>query len=187
MLCEDCGKKKATCQYTEIQSLESKNKKTVHNLCKECAEKRSGGGVLMSASLDIGHFLAEIVQEGSDEGDISKGMACPYCDCTYREFGEEGWLGCSDCYTAFESEISVLLKKIHSGVVHTGKVPKRAETSSSGALPPAKERPRIPDPQRRISELEKELSTAVSDENFERAARLRDQIATLKGNMGSTA
>jgi len=185
MVCEDCGNNEATCLYTEIQSLEHTNKKTVHHLCRECAEKRSGGETLTTTSLDIGHFLAELAEQNPDESVEPEGAACPSCGFVYGQLGKEGRLGCNACYDVFETEIDTLLKRIHGSILHTGKVPRRSGGSSTRELPPAKERPRISDLNAQISELEKELGIAVSDENFERAAQLRDRIATLREGQGS--
>ena len=176
MLCEDCGKNEATCLYAEIESIKHTSKKTVHNLCQECAEKRGGSEALTTTSLDIGHFLAELAEANVEP----EGAACPSCGFEYGQLGKEGRLGCDACYDAFESEIDTLLKKVHGSTAHTGKTPRRTAGAPARELPPAKERPRIPDLHAQIAELEKELNTAVSDENFERAAKLRDRVMALR-------
>ena len=49
---------------------------------------------------------------------------CPSCGTRLSDYYNTGYLGCPDCYKAFEKEILVSLKKIQGKTFHVGKKPK---------------------------------------------------------------
>ncbi|MCY8196386.1 UvrB/UvrC motif-containing protein, partial [Bacillus spizizenii] len=80
--------------------------------------------------------------------------------------------GCSECYTTFHSNITPILRKVHSGnTVHAGKIPKRI----GGNL----------HVRRQIDMLKKELESLIHQEEFENAAHVRDQIRSLEQSLKS--
>ena len=107
--------------------------------------------------------------------------ACPSCGLTFSEFKTSGHLGCANCYKVFESQISPLIERAHEGATHhVGKVPKRL--LGGGASGSAEARSVLGDlearNQRRIA-LRKQLDDAIRGEQYEVAAKLRDQISKL--------
>ncbi len=94
-------------------------------------------------------------------------MRCDQCGMTYLEFRSHGRLGCSNDYEAFKSGLVSILEKIHGGTQHTGKAPKRLGG-------PAAE-------QTEVVQLRRELEQAVTVEDYERAAKLRDRLRELTG------
>ncbi len=93
----------------------------------------------------------------------AKPAGCPGCGLTFAEFRQSGLLGCADCYKAFEASLGPLLERAHEGGTHhAGKTPSRAGH--------CEER------HERIAALRKQLVDAVAAEQYERAARLRDQL-----------
>jgi len=90
------------------------------------------------------------------------------CDkCGYRlsEFYRTGMLGCPNCYSAFEREVYITLKKIQGKTFHTGKSPKI--TASDKQL---------------ITEYEallKMKESAVIDGRFDDASNLGKEIRKL--------
>lgn len=85
----------------------------------------------------------------------------------YNEFVETGKLGCSECYDAFRGRLIRPLKQIHGACEHIGKVPVREGGQIKN--------------DRKIKKLETELNAAVMKQEFEKAAKLRDEIKQLKG------
>ena len=76
-----------------------------------------------------------------------------------------GLFGCSACYTAFSEEIQPVLRRIHGHVRHVGKVPVcGTEVFRTKA---------------HIKKLRRELKLMVAQENYEEAARIRDEIKAL--------
>lgn len=90
------------------------------------------------------------------------------CECgfTLENFSQTGRLGCSKCYTTFKSLIDERLDSLHKGVTHTGKKIDLPLTKESLT--------------KKISSLQDALKVAVMDENFEQAAKLRDQLTTVE-------
>jgi protein arginine kinase activator len=68
----------------------------------------------------------------------------------------------------FESNLKTLLRRLHGGTQHVGKV----------YLPPD---PTHAEQQERLAGLRRKLDRAVESEDFERAAQIRDLIRTLEG------
>ncbi len=93
------------------------------------------------------------------------GKECPVCEYTFGMFRSTGRLGCPHDYDVFRDELLPLIENIHWGTRHVGKVPKHS--------------PQDVQTRTRILQLRKELEEAVSVEDYERAARLRDEIRIL--------
>jgi protein arginine kinase activator len=99
------------------------------------------------------------------------GQACENCGITWAEFRQSGLFGCANDYVAFEKDLTPLLQRAHEGATHhVGKVP----TRRGGTGVPMKR-------QIDLTKLRKELAKAVEAEDYERAAKLRDQIRQAEG------
>jgi protein arginine kinase activator len=167
MKCENCGKN-ASVHLTEIKN----GKKIEKHLCEQCAAQNEGLGTAKSQHMPINELLTNFVMNHS--GLATKGQelqACPQCGITWAEFRQSGLLGCEHDYPAFEKEMTPLLQRAHEGAAHhVGKVPTRRGGSG--------------DPVKRAldaGKLKKELARAVETEDYERAAKLRDQIRQAEG------
>ncbi len=166
MLCQECGKNKATVHLTRIKN----NEKTEIYLCEECAQKK-GELNLAQDTLSLHNFLTGFLgggqpQQTSQTGDLVGVSDCPRCGLSYNEFREKGRLGCVQCYENFEEQLTPLIKRIHGREEHRGKVPAR-----TGGLIRKK---------REIEKLREEMEKAVREENFEEAARIRDDIRKME-------
>ena len=161
MLCENCEKNEATIVYKQIVH----NQKTISHLCKACAETMGITNSVEQAPVSITGLLAKI-SPASQSSEVSD-LKCSICGFSYEEFRKMGQLGCGGCYTAFASQLDELLKKIHSNNRHVGK-----------SAPRGVGRPT--DPVSSVLALREELKVAVKREEFEKAAELRDRIATLE-------
>ena len=96
---------------------------------------------------------------------------CPVCGFTQTDFKKTGRLGCSACYDTFSEGLGTLLKAMHKGVEHVGKLPERAARQMQ-----------LTDKMRALND---HLEKAVAEENYETAATLRDQIKQLEHEMAS--
>jgi protein arginine kinase activator len=110
----------------------------------------------------------EIEQSGGGEE-----LKCPSCGFTQADFKKSGRLGCSECYNTFSEPLASLLKSMHKGTRHTGKVPHVLQKTR--------------DLSDKLKTLQKKLDKAIASENFEDAAGLRDEIKVLKEKMGHVA
>jgi len=160
LLCDVCGKNPATVHLTEI--IEGKIIE-VH-LCEDCAKKKTEE---FQKQFNIADFLSELVDIDSLDKITLSELSCPNCGLSYEEFKNKGRLGCAECYSAFKDKLTPLLRKIHGSLRHRGKVPK---------LEMRKELSR----EERIKELKQHLERAVRLEEYEEAARIRDEIKQLE-------
>ncbi len=158
MLCDICGKAEATVHLTEIV-----NGKVVElHICESCAQEKASQ---MQVPVGFQMFLGGIAPE-KEHIDKGKPMVCPNCGLTYRDFRKIGRLGCSQCYEAFKDYLMSLLRNIHGSNEHIGKKPKKIAAVIEKRL--------------RLTELRKQLKEAIEKEEFELAAKIRDEIRGLE-------
>jgi len=93
------------------------------------------------------------------------------CGFTQADFKKTGRLGCSACYVTFGEGLNTLLKAMHKGTEHVGKLPQRVH--------------RAVELNDRMRTLTENLQKAVAEENYETAASLRDQIKQLEHELAS--
>lgn len=160
--CMFCSKP-ATVHITDIRQGEAQ----VLHLCESHAQQYLSGGMNEPTASDPDSLAAQLQE--ADEPDDLEHLVCPSCGITYREFRSEGRLGCPHDYQVFEEELIPLVENIHGDTQHVGKCPKRAPDESKR--------------QYELIKLRSELRSAVEDEDYETAARLRDQIGDLEGGI----
>ena len=162
MMCDICGKKKATVHLTEIVD----EQMSEMHLCEECARQKS---VKMEQQFGLADLLAGLADFGKTVGGEAEkvDLQCPNCGMTYEEFRKFGRLGCSECYEAFKMYLTTLLKKIHGSNQHLGKTPVRM---------PQAEKKRIES----LQDLRNQLMQAIQMEDFEKAAQLRDKVREVE-------
>jgi protein arginine kinase activator len=112
-------------------------------------------------------FLAQMGEGSPISAEAPADVRCSFCGLSFQDFRDTGRLGCPHCYTSFEPHLRGLLRRIHGGTQHMGKV----------YLPPD---PTASEMEKRLEALRRKLQRAVESEDFERAARLRDEIRTLE-------
>lgn len=154
----------ATLHITEVHE---GNAVAVH-LCEECAQEYldtdspSVEGVAPESALALAAKLEALV----DKEETHKDISCPNCGIKFSEFRENGRLGCPHCYEEFRDELAPLLDNVHENTTHKGKRPSRSPTQS--------------DDQNRLIRLRGMQKEAIDQENYEEAARLRDEIAQIE-------
>ncbi|MCH1408267.1 MAG: UvrB/UvrC motif-containing protein, partial [Verrucomicrobiales bacterium] len=94
--------------------------------------------------------------------------------------------GCAVCYDVFDEGLEGLLEAMHKHTQHVGKVPSTFPDLPESDLVPAPEEPMENSPLDKLSELKSALSKSVEDEDYEEAARLRDEISQLESQMGDS-
>ena len=177
MLCSECGKNPAT-----VHLMQSVNGvKTERHLCAECARKHPE--LQMSfANVGLGAFGAEnLFQKFFNFGfgdmpflGMPQQTSCPTCGESLADFRETGLLGCPDCYDTFSDQIIPVLQRSHGNTQHTGETPEAAKNEPAATDAEAEKR-------KQIYDLQEQLAKAVKEEDFEQAAKLRDEIKSLKG------
>ena len=160
MLCDVCKKNPATVHLTEIID----NQMNELHLCEECAHQKS---IQMEQQFGLSDLLAGLAEYGKSAKETETvSLKCPNCGLTYAQFKKIGRLGCGDCYIAFKKYLGPLLKRIHGSSMHFGKSPVKGAKASKKSLD--------------LQELRQKLQKAIDAEEFEEAAKIRDQIKDVE-------
>lgn len=166
MMCDICGKKKATVHLTEIVD----EQMSEMHLCEECAREKS---VQMEQQFGLADLLAGLSDFGKQVKEYDQvAVTCPNCGMSYDDFKKFGRLGCSECYSAFKENLTNLLKKIHGSNRHLGKTPQ--DHASSSVLEKKIEGGGS------LRHLKDQLQEAIRMEDFEKATELRDKIREME-------
>ena len=178
MLCQKCQKNEAT---IHVQKIENGKVKSLH-LCESCAAQHSvnaadlQGFNLAEVLFDIAGKVAKEINSDSaseEETEPASELVCPHCGWSLEQFRKTGYLGCPECYRAFELPVTGMLKNIHRGDHHTGKIP-----VSAGADQKHGHETMVL--KREIDRLRKEQEEKIRREEYEDAAVLRDRIQELE-------
>ena len=138
-------------------------------------ENAGGGGIagcdlddrqLRGSVLGIARPVLLRLLRNAGAAQCRTGKRCPGCGSTYADIAESGKVGCPQCYETFGDELSHLIGSVHGTTTHTGCVPSRHRAKKERAD--------------RLRALKKDLEAAISAEEYERAAKLRDEIRSLE-------
>jgi protein arginine kinase activator len=151
MKCEMCQQQQAE---VAIKQAATNGEERELYVCRGCAQRSAGK---MVASL-VEMLLGAAIDLQLPENDT---LVCPSCGLTRSEFRKRGRAGCARCYRTFARELAPMLRDLHSGDHHVGKVPARERVSRTRA------------------ELKTALRNAVRTQRFEDAAVLRDRLRKL--------
>ena len=155
MFCENCGQREAT---TVLKQTVNGETHRMH-LCSYCAN-----------SMLLDNFFSDF----SINNIFAKNMSampkskkvCDQCHTSMDEIMNPGKIGCAQCYETFSTELARTIEKIHGKSSHIGKVPKSAQgTIKIKNL---------------LTEYRMELNRLVSQQEFEKAAEMRDKIRELE-------
>lgn len=152
MMCDSCGARASQITFNVLFA----GKKVVRNYCAQCARMIRRGdalGVQMAV-------LNSLSSENTEAAPV-----CPKCGATVDFLQRTGRVGCAACYRAFGAATEELLKKLNG-----------TERQMAEAVT---ETPVLSETQQKLRALRDELAQAVSVENYERAAVLRDEINAL--------
>jgi protein arginine kinase activator len=172
MLCENCKKRTATVFYNE--KLNGKSRSL--SLCGECASKLREKGEIQDVTSMIESFADPFwaTQDTlfNDFFGISslpkkaEHSACSFCGSTLTDILQNGKVGCPECYSTFRDALTPLMRSLHGASLHRGSVPQRQLAVRAR--------------NEQLGKLRKELQKALSEEDYESAASLRDEIRTLE-------
>lgn len=157
MMCEECGQNPATV----ILALNVNGESTQKHLCAACMDKLKDS----FSKGDLQSFLSSILSDIATADTAAPDLRCSRCGLSYREFKKSGRLGCAQCYQDFREQLNPMLLRIHGRSQHAGRMPRVSQKEQ--------------EQQQLLADLRKRMEEAVSKENFEEAALLRDQIKQL--------
>jgi protein arginine kinase activator len=155
--CERCSSP-ATVHITEVLG-EAKFEE--HHVCESCYPKY----LQESQSKTPGSAIT--ADSGGDlEEQLFGQQECPDCGIKFVDFRNSHRLGCARDYQVFQTELMPLLENIHGETRHVGKTPRRY--------------PQTKKAEAELTQLRQRLKRAVEREDYEEAARLRDQIRIVE-------
>jgi protein arginine kinase activator len=169
-LCELCGSYEATLLCTRVVN----NVRHEIHLCADCAALEG----FETASSDFPEFSGELPDALFDSeqneltGDPAMDVRCPHCNTTRLEFERSGLLGCSECYESFADDLQVLMRRLHGATQHLGRRPRPRRVFGVSVDQ---------------GTLREELDHAIAEEDFERAAALRDLLCQRRHQENNTA
>jgi protein arginine kinase activator len=103
--------------------------------------------------------INNIIKHKQQEQAKKQLKTCPTCGTTIQDIAATtSRIGCPDCYTHFKDELTPFIKNYHKSLQHVGKSPKRIDAK----------------------DLKKALEEAIKKEDYELAAKLRDEIKNLE-------
>lgn len=176
MLCEKCGKNTATVYMKQNIN----GNLTESRLCQSCAEElysHSGTPLMNLLKSDIESNFFNLLNFGKTPHALrspAEKRSCPMCGLSFSDIAKSGKAGCGECYETFKGEFTPNVKRIHGTADHTGKIPKNRSAKISA--------------KRKIEELQARQKKMIEDQNFEEAAKIRDEINQINlENQGGTA
>ncbi len=146
-MCCICKEKQATVHLTQIVG----DKMQKVDLCEECAKTKGVNDPPAFRWRTCCSAWAR--RRKSSRPAAASKSKCPRCGFTQADFKKAGRLGCAECYKTFAEGLEGLLKTMHKGTRHVGKVPEALRQSRDLAD--------------RLKLLQKKLDKAVDDEDFE--------------------
>ena len=170
MLCQVCNKNTATIHYKSAIN----GNTTEKYLCPECAEKagigkktfKSTDSFFNVADDDIFGSLFAGMMNDSVKKSASTPSVCPMCGMRFSEFLHGGKIGCSKCYETFSASLYPTIKRIHSSAEHMGKIPQGLDKEMSD--------------KKKIELLKSKLNEAIEKQEYEMAAKYRDEIRAIE-------
>ena len=166
MFCDECHINKPYIYMVKV--INGRVLKT--HLCEDCAKKFWDSFLSLDEFSKLPQFLSNAFDPGEsyllEDFEEESEMTCPTCSIKLSDFRKSGRLGCSDCYKSFEKKLSPLLKKIHGRGEHMGKIPSHLDEQTRLEL--------------KLVRLRHDLKVCVKEEEYERAAKVRDEIKDIE-------
>lgn len=164
MICDKCGERPASVIVKQKQD----GKLVESRLCHICAAENHHINIFEQDPMAIHQLLSNwFPNQQTSVNPVRKETAtCPSCGFTFSKFLKLGKFGCASCYEVFEPQLDEIFKRLHNGnAEHSGKIP-----ASYGNTLKIK---------RKIDRLRKQMKLSIEEENFEEAAKLRDEVKAL--------
>jgi protein arginine kinase activator len=163
MICQKCKKAAATLCISQVVN----NQKLDIYLCQNCANESAAAGLKAAVGL-MGQFPGPFIFGlGHDPYfKIKSDARCDVCGKTFSEIRQDGKIGCAHCYEVFQDKLRPIIERIHKSAVHKGSCPANISEAYKTA--------------RRLDTLKAALAEAVRNEEYEKAAGIRDDIKSLE-------
>ncbi len=161
MKCDLCNKPAVVHEFQIMNGI----KQELH-LCQEHAAQQ-GFAEAPGISSFAGHSKGAMQSVSTKVGTAAvQAPQCETCGMTFAQIRQNSNIGCPDCYKALEAPVGKLIEQAQYGATkHVGRRPAGSKADLA----------RRHESQR----LMRELESAVSAEHYERAAKIRDDLARM--------
>ena len=155
MTCQRCSKE-ASVHLTETVD----GRRREQHLCASCASQLGLALPPVPPSLGLDQVVEGLIlaHVGELVGELAA-LRCPHCGLGFMQFRADGRLGCPHDYPVFLKGLLPLIAQVQGTTRHVGKVPRKHPKSTFDRLA-----------------IRSRLRSAVSEEDYELAARLRDEL-----------
>ena len=164
MQCQICNNNEATIHLTEIND----GVRSELHMCEYCAAEKQ---IAVKNQIPLNELLSSLLAVAPDEEQITlktqARLQCPACGFTLEHLKDKSVLGCPLDYEVFEKSLMPLIENAHSGkTAHCGKVPSKLPKNTKNQVD--------------LLNLKARLEQAVKNEDYEQAAKIRDEIAVIE-------
>jgi len=173
--CQACGVRPAVVEFVQVTGTERREM----SLCRECALS-----IGMRSQVEAFQRLSQLLMQHNPAAEMSEEMraalasTCGRCKLEFEQFVKTGLLGCPYCYEEFNELLKPVLRRMH-GVL------KQVEEPVDKAVKPGRihgaraSAAKESSSEEQRARLEMELNLALLEEDYERAADLRDKLKKL--------
>lgn len=168
MLCQNCGRNEANTHIKQVLNGEM----VESHLCSDCANHLGYTDIFSGFGFNISGFFSGLLSDMIPANTLGNIKRCEKCGCSFDDIVREGKVGCAECYKTFYDRLEPSIQRIHGKIKYSGK---------AAANAPRKEREESPE--EKIAKLKEQMSEAVEKQEFEQAAKLRDEIRALEGEI----
>lgn len=137
------------------------------NLCLECAAQKGFNVSIEQIDSLLLNFLENIFSNNPlANGKKENALKCPSCGKTIYDITETQKVGCPACYITFKKIIDLMIFKNNNSLTYKGKLPESLN--------------KIRDHKKKMEDLKIKLTQYLISEDYKNAAKVRDQIKTIK-------
>lgn len=161
MKCQICLKRQAV---LHIQETVDGEKREIH-ICRKCADERKIFPEIVAPNFSLDAITGE-KEKKKEKPPLEKvSLLCPECGFDFSQVNSGAQMGCPKCYESFHEFLRPLLKSIHGETIHRGRRIGENRHEIRNRL--------------RKETLSRKLERVLRDEDYETAAKIRDQILKI--------
>ena len=170
MMCEECGMRNANVHVAMLINGEMKER----YLCTDCVAKHQLLRFDLSGMMNRLKDPAKIMNSEKllTEEPVPE-ISCSQCGTTFAEYKKTGLLGCPACYSEFREQLTGENESQHGVSRHCGRTPGHPCAQVSLHM--------------QLDKLKQQMTLAIQEEEYETAAKIRDQIREINAALQEDA
>ena len=173
MKCQSCGKREATVRYMEKIN---GNKQELH-LCVDCAKKLG--------FVDFSNMFSPIftsIPSFFEDFNLVEEDKCKTCGYTFEDYANTGLFGCPNCYDTFSDRLDEIFLKLHGKNRHLRLSENKTKIDNAKKEKVKKNEnvTKIKFKNDELLSLKEELKELIKQEEYEKAAVVRDKIKAIE-------